>query len=766
MHHKQLLFLKKKSEIRIRTGNTIFDALFALAMQEAHQNIVNQITDNAFNDGKPIKCNCFETGEKWHYVWTRDIAYSSFLSLGMLFPSIAKNSIDFKISDKKDSIGGGFPEFIQDTGSGGSWPVSTDRVALAIAGNNVLKFLENSNDKSEFENRFYNALKNTVETDRKTIYHPKTGLYGGETSFLDWREQTYPMFTAQDTVYIGMYESLSTNVLHYKALKILEELSDIKNNVDDIHKYHKWASDLKNAINSKFWIEKKGMYSSFLTGPLDSSPVYKFDLLGESLAIIFGIADDNKAKSILENYPSTLAGFPVIWPQNQDVSIYHNKAIWPFVTAFFIKAASKVENSEVIYKGMLSLIRGAALNLSNMENFEYTTLSTNFTENSKIFPVVDSKRQLWSVAGYLSMIINNLFGVSFREEGLSFIPVIPKKLVEDFFPKTSNITLENFKYKDKLFTIVINLPKDDKPYTAYLPKGIRLNGETLKKNLIPFDKMKDFNNIYIEMYKDNEKSNSKTETNPTYLISGFSPKTPTNVVLKKNESGINISWNSSDKDVNFNIYKNGQLIKEGVSQKNWTDQNTSSQTPCYSIEAMFTNSLNYSFHSNPVCFWGNSNEKIIEFTANQILGKSPVDSHGKLNFEDWGKPNEQLHLEFNPPSDGTYLVQINYANGRPISTGITDASKFVEIKEKSTGNLIGEKMVFMPHLGNKNWDRWANSSFASFNLESSKTYIVTIKDNFNMSYFKHFEYYTAGAGGGKNVYNRINLSSIKLLKIK
>jgi hypothetical protein len=32
-------------------------------------------------------------------------------------------------------------------------------------------------------------------------------------------------------------------------------------------------------------------------------------------------------------------GAPVIWPQQQDMPVYHNRAIWPFVTAYGLKAA-------------------------------------------------------------------------------------------------------------------------------------------------------------------------------------------------------------------------------------------------------------------------------------------------------------------------------------------------------------------------------------------------------------------------------------------
>ena len=68
----------------------------------------------------------------------------------------------------------------------------------------------------------------------------------------------------------------------------------------------------------------------------------------------------------------------------------------------------------------------------------------------------------------------------------------------------------------------------------------------------------------------------------------------------------------------------------------------------------------------------------------------------------------------------------------------------------------------MPHLGRDNWDRWGESSFASVELTGGKSYKAEITDAFNMSYFKHFVPYT-GAGGGTDVYNRANISTLKFL---
>jgi hypothetical protein len=85
-----------------------------------------------------------------------------------------------------------------------------------------------------------------------------------------------------------------------------------------------------------------GLYSTYLL--TDGAPPFRahdYDLLAELLVVLFGIADQAQAEAILKNYPVGPCEPPVVWPQERSVPIYHNQAIWPFVTACWVKAAQK-----------------------------------------------------------------------------------------------------------------------------------------------------------------------------------------------------------------------------------------------------------------------------------------------------------------------------------------------------------------------------------------------------------------------------------------
>jgi hypothetical protein len=411
------------------TASPLFDGLFAMAQDDLRQDSVAAIRDDAFDRGQSIPCACFETGEKWHYVWTRDLSYAVDLALWRLDPERARQSLRFKLSDVREPTVTQGLYVMQDTGSGGSWPISTDRVVWFLGARHLL-------DDAAFANDHWRALTDTLSQDRLYTFDAALGLYRGETSFLDWREQSYPAWTAKDVRFIAQSYALSTNVLHYQALSEAAMLASQRHDARAAD-YRAQAEALKRAINAHFWRDDRGMYMSYLGA--DAMPMEAYDLLGLSLAITSGVADPARAKQALANYPAWAAGSPVIWPERADQPIYHNRAIWPFVSAYALRAARTVDDAPRIAHEMDSLLRGAALAASNMENFELASQAVHVDEGRLSGPVVDSPRQLWSVAGYLDMVIGGVFGL---EDDGRIEPKLPASWVPSLFGERTRISLD------------------------------------------------------------------------------------------------------------------------------------------------------------------------------------------------------------------------------------------------------------------------------------------------------------------------------------
>lgn len=761
----------------VRTHNDLFDALYAMALAEAKEDSVEAIQDGAFNDGKPIACptgGCFETGRKWTYVWTRDVSYSVHLALGALDPLRAKNSLEFKLSPLRT---GGGVQVVQDTGSGGSYPVSTDRVVWALGAREVLAALSGA-ERDTFRDKAFEAIKNTIEHDRKVVWDAADGLYRGEQSFLDWREQTYPSWTASDVVHLGMSKALSTNLLHLAAIDLAASLATEKGDSAAAAKYAGWRDALRGQIDAKFWLDGEKQLSTFKTTYLDPAPVRRFDALGTALAVLLSATTDAHQAEAIASYPLLAKGVPVIWPQQKDTPIYHNRAIWPFVTAYFAKAAAKVKNDAAVDNSVDSLIRGAALNLSNMENFEMVSGAPWVDDGAASGPVVNSHRQLWSVAGYLSMVQDVVFGRRTTADGkLEIAPTVTRKMRRTLFANADSIALNDLSWRGKKLSIALKLPAKSDGGGIYAVGSLLLNGKAHGATFTDAE-LGSTNVVEVTLVEAGAApaASAKLVTATTDYKNLFAPKSPRVTSVVASGANLQVTWDPNGEtasEITFDVYRDGARVASDLSGSttSWTDLATVAGTShCYAVEATFVGSKNHGQHSSPYCYWGPSNNRITTYKAQGTTSMfyanagTIVGDYGTWFYKDWGDPGHEIVVKsFVPSTTGTYLVQVEAGNGAgPINTGITCGVKLVEVREGTT--VLGSGRLIMPHQGA--WSVWKDSSFVPVKLTGGKLYEIVIKHDesaVNMSFFDHFGQYTGGLGGKGGAFSRVNVGAVKVL---
>ncbi|EQD58207.1 hypothetical protein B2A_04467, partial [mine drainage metagenome] len=107
-------------------------------------------------------------------------------------------------------------------------------------------------------------------------------------------------------MFIAQSYALSTNVLHYDALRLAASLAGQHDQPALARRYRKQAAALKRAINRRFWRPARDLYMSYIGGRVRPAPYDAYDLLGLDLAIISGVADPARARLVLSHYP--------IWP--------------------------------------------------------------------------------------------------------------------------------------------------------------------------------------------------------------------------------------------------------------------------------------------------------------------------------------------------------------------------------------------------------------------------------------------------------------------
>lgn len=772
-----ITYTEKTEKPYIRTGNLAFDALFAMAAHESELLSVNNIRDGSYNNGNSIPCDCFVTGEKWHFVWTRDLAYAVYLKMAMLDPKRVQNSLEFKLSGYRSGLTK--PEFaqgsddglqiIQDTGSGGSWPISTDRNTWSFGAAALLDNLEGE-AYDNFAKIALKALINTIENDRKVVFDQEYGLYNGEQSFLDWREQTYATWTPLDLSTMATAKALSTNVGFYQSLVLASKLASEQGEAELSTKYLTWANQLKAAINEHLWLPEKGLYSSLTTAHFENVAMEKFDWLGQSLAIISGIASPEQSQQILANYPHGPMGAPVIFPQQPGIAVYHNRALWPFVTAFGLKAAVHGENQAVANAAYDSLIRGAALNLSNMENLEWLTGQALWEEPndpSLNGPVINSKRQLWSVAAYLDMVISNVFGINTEDGEMVLKPFITTKLAKQYFMSQKSLSLNNLLWKNKRLNISITLlrtPSQERESGVYSVAFVKVNGKRLEGNKLTADLLnKTENQIEITLGKAtslNREINLISSVPGELDASVFAPFEPVLSIEKQGEQvQLKIEDKRNQQPVFYEVYRNGQRVTTNLIKQTWNDSINLNEQVCYSVAAVFISSGNKSHHSRVHCV--DNGETLNVDSPNWQVSK-------EVQASDWGSmfanvsPEDKVTVSnINVNSAGTYALQFSYRNNlHNINTGITAGSRWYRVKD-TEGNVVSEGGVFFPHIGQDAAP--ALSTPIQFEAQPG-SYSVTLYDYINMSYLENNSTYNA-AGGADGAKNEFDLYGLKVMPI-
>lgn len=738
---------------RVRSGSVAFDALFALAVSEAQQNAVSKIADGNYNGGQPVPCECFETGDKWHYVWTRDLSYAADLGLALLDPQRVRNSLEFKLSGyragvQKPEAAAGSPDglqIIQDTGSGGSWPVSTDRASWAFGAQAALDLLA-PGERKAFGATALKALVNTIENDRIAAYDPGTGLYRGEQSFLDWREQSYASWIPDDLASMATSFALSTNVAHYKALALASQLAREHGDATTARRYDAWARDLKQAINAKFWLAGAGMYSSLSAGHFDSAPMYKFDWLGQSLAIVTGVADSGQAASILARYPHGPMGPPVIFPQQPGRPVYHNRALWPFVTAYGLKAAALHGNVAVADAAYESLVRGAALHLSNMENLEWASgqaMLLDERDPALSGPVINSRRQLWSVGAYVGMVVGQVFGIEAHAGGIDVRPFVTARLARTTLRGGRQADLLNLSLRGHRIDVRLHLPPAEEGAGVYAVRRIRLNGRETPAR-IGWHQLADQNTIEVELGAPQPGQQAITRVSATpheQAPAAFAPPDPMPPVLSGAGQALRLQA-VAPPGTTLNVFRDGRQVAEGV-RGSWTDPAPVGGA-CYAVEAVYPSSGNRSHHSPPSCMGPDL----------ALPGVPP--SPG------WGAPADTLSLGgLSVGQRGRYAVQLRYRNSaNQVNLGISNAVKWIAVRD-GRGRLVASGVVQMPHTAA---GRTGHSTPLIAVLEGGQSYRIELSDFYNMSYLDGNASFT-GAGGSAGPWNRADILGVRVREL-
>ena len=672
-------------------NNPMLVALYNMALEEMQLDVRTDST--------------FMAGALWPDTWTRDAVYSIYFSYAWILPEVSRKTLEKQtLQNPKEAL--------QDTGSGGSWPISTDRVVWAMA---AWEYYLYTGDKTWLES-VYDGLKYTALKDIHVAFDPNVGLFKGETCSMDWRTHTYPNWFINSV--IGDSFSSGTNALHKFFYQFLGTAGRIINKPsEEIAMWDKYCNIVKENINKRFWDEKQGCYTCYLYPEyMGYNSTQRVGVMSNGLAAILGVSTSEQSTRMVENFPLYPYGAAVLYPSIPDDFSYHNKSVWPVWQTPYMYAARDAKNSAAVEHMMKSLIRAGALFLTHKENMTYDTGYDRGT-------ALNSPRQLWSVASYISMVYRVLFGMTMTEEGIVFSPVVPDLV-------NGKLSLADFHYRDANLSINIS----GKGNTV---KSIKVNGEEQNMPyLFPSTAKGDY---VIDLVMTTEKASNKMNLVQAGPRKDWSPVEP---VLEQDGEMINcevvpgLSYflcgkNIADKEITLPYDLSGE------------------SNGFYSVYSMDKQGFK-SDCSNPVIKtdWQNVFEAE-DAVSRGAFSNVHSDYSGRGFVVDLCAKPADFVFTIDVPADGDYALVLSGANGHG-PDGTYCAIRSVYIDDQDAGSFILE--------ATGDWNKWLNSNYVVRALKAGR-HTVSLKFNpedrgfdFNMSH-------------GRENANDYNLDYLKVIRM-
>lgn len=618
---------------------------------------------------------------------THNLGYSSLLSLALIDPQAAQNSLMKRVSQGR---------IIQDDGTGGSWPVTTDRAVWVLGAWEVYL---TTGDK-DWLKQSYEVVRHSLSQDEAMIYDHTTGLVYGEASLPYCRKEVYPAW--MQPADIAQSECLSNNALFFRANEIASRMAQLCGDGGVAAHFKQVADAIKEGINNYLWIESAGYYGQYLYGRVNKTVSTRSETLGEALCIIFGIADAQRAQRIVNSIPSSPYGMTCFNPQIPDIYTLHNNAIWPHTQAYWLWASALTRCPQAVTHGLASVYRTTALMATNMENTDATTGTCNTAYNSG--------SALLSVAANLSIPLRVFAGINMNEEGITLQPLVPKGWM-------SKKQLTNLKYRKAILDITIQ-GYGDRVSAFYI------DGKKLKEPFVS-SSMNGRHSVRIVM-NDQFSRYDEHAVEPV----NYSPHTP----IAWLDGATRMSWQQVQGAKEYKILRNGSSIAiqpESNIEGNYYDIPDEEGFSEYQVVAVDSLGVE-SFASEPLVRFGISNVRHYDMTAfaEPSTLKSCQGYSGNGAIEITSTSNTRIDLRINVPADGTYLIDFRYSNGTGSPTsGNSCASRMLWYNGRRVGNVV------FPQRGKDLWSNWGYSTPVVLKLKQGEQSLVLIYelDNQNMS---------------------------------
>ncbi|MCH4887613.1 hypothetical protein EZV73_08515 [Acidaminobacter sp. JC074] len=399
VEEKQLEQAAFNLSVDLQSNNKLIDKMIAIAFSDIESNMVEDNEITYFGAGRTF-------GKA---VFTRDISLSGVLSLNKYYPKVMLDSLKYTRQARRHT---GFDVDHKDyivEGIQAPWRVTEDNPyhcgSITRRSDDVI-WLWGMWDLIQ-EHQMLDQIPYLYETGKwffeniyDYFYDDTDGLYRGQAVFVDvhfphMKSNGYPLdWTISDCVRI---KALSTNAVYKHGLDIMAKAADYLGLEEKAYWLEK-SSHLKKSIIKHLSLEDKCLsYYKDGSGQLSLQK----DALGIAFAILHDVVDDELSKVLLNDYPMTPYGIPLLSPFFKHVKvykdipvihdgIYHNLTTWGFVDAFYLQAYEKAYQMSTAATS-LKMIGRMCMASSFYELVDF---------NTKL--PIGSSHQLWTAASFIN----------------------------------------------------------------------------------------------------------------------------------------------------------------------------------------------------------------------------------------------------------------------------------------------------------------------------------------------------------------------------
>lgn len=596
----------------------------------------------------------------------RTLSYDTYLALASLRPESTFRQLKQCITVTENG-----PIIAQQAGTGGAWPVTNDRISFAQAAWELYKA---SGDISILGTSLP-AIENTLNLNMLVSWDERHKLMRGEVPHPDRRTAIYPQWMTPIDVYQSM--SLGGNTLFASAFAIRDSILRI---LPDAGIKPMWVGidkEIAASLNTTVWIPRKGCYGQYLYGGFYPILSPANDNFAQALAIIYGIANREMAKSIISRTPYPPYGIPDVYP----VPVENDgKDISGIVQSFWAVASAKARNIPAVEKGIAAMLRTGAI---------------HGTSTGLFIPAMPVKHlpDRWSAPGMAAIIHRVIFGMDYQPDGISFNPIVPMSLSGE--KKLSGLPYRNATLTIKIFG------------TGERIKTFSINGMVSQRHFLP-DTVS--GNVTVEITMDNRPP-GQTRLNSQPFITTL----PTPVVTWKDDS-VAIVDNFND-STGYSIYVNSYFIDNFESVR-------IPFTPLGGFSTVtitpFTKTGLSGFSSQPRQYIAPGSMTTIPSSLMSAAGTALIADHSlsRQFVEATTDYNTVLYFRIDARDDGDYLIDFCYANGEgPADNGDKCAVRMLYLEDAVAGAIV------MPQLGAGNWTETAYSNMVPVKLKRGRNHL-------------------------------------------